>query len=43
MDGTLTPARNPITPEIIECLKAIKAKGVHIGFVSGSDLGKVVE
>jgi len=28
---------------MVDCLKAVTAKGVHIGIVSGSDIAKVSE
>lgn len=42
VDGTLTPARRVITPEVREALKSLRKKAV-IGFVGGSDLIKQVE
>ncbi|CAI2165074.1 9745_t:CDS:2 [Funneliformis geosporum] len=42
VDGTLTPARRKITPEIAEILKVLKKK-VVIGFVGGSDISKQQE
>lgn len=43
VDQTMTPARQTIQPDMVECLKACTAKGVHIGIVSGSDIVKVTE
>ncbi|CAG8779345.1 397_t:CDS:2, partial [Cetraspora pellucida] len=42
VDGTLTPARRTVTPEILELLKIVRKKAV-IGFVGGSDLAKQQE
>ena len=42
VDGTLTPARKHITPNVLEALKALRGK-VTIGFVGGSDLSKQKE
>ena len=42
VDGTLTPARLTISPEMKECLKKLREK-VCIGFVGGSDLAKQLE
>ncbi|PKC70125.1 eukaryotic phosphomannomutase [Rhizophagus irregularis] len=42
VDGTLTPARRDVTPEVTEILKALKKK-VVIGFVGGSDISKQLE
>lgn len=39
VDGTLTPARQEVTPEVEQVLKQIREK-VVIGFVGGSDLSK---
>jgi phosphomannomutase len=38
MDGTLTPARESMGIEILECLKRLERSGYEIGIVSGSDL-----
>ena len=43
VDQTLTPARQSIQQDMIETLNAVKAKGVHLGIVSGSDIVKVSE
>ncbi|KAJ9060560.1 Phosphomannomutase 1, variant 4 [Entomophthora muscae] len=42
VDGTLTPARKSIEPEMLEVLKELREK-VAIGFVGGSDLVKQEE
>lgn len=42
IDGTLTPARLTISPEVKETLQKLRQK-VVIGFVGGSDLSKQVE
>ncbi|KAG8910515.1 Phosphomannomutase, partial [Tulasnella sp. 418] len=42
VDDTLTPARGPVSPEILELLKELRKK-VAIGFVGGSDLRKISE
>ncbi|BAP73311.1 phosphomannomutase [Kluyveromyces marxianus] len=42
VDGTLTPARLTISPEVKETLQKLRQK-VVIGFVGGSDLSKQVE
>jgi len=42
VDGTLTPARRSATPEMINILQEVRKK-VVIGFVGGSDLGKISE
>ncbi|ANB13653.1 phosphomannomutase SEC53 [Sugiyamaella lignohabitans] len=42
VDGTLTPAREEITPEVREILEQLRKKAV-IGFVGGSDLAKQKE
>ncbi|CAL1714974.1 unnamed protein product [Somion occarium] len=42
VDGTLTPARQSATPEIIELLRALRKK-VVIGVVGGSDFVKISE
>ncbi|KAG8833155.1 Phosphomannomutase [Serendipita sp. 399] len=42
VDGTLTPARQAASPEMIELLKELRKK-VVIGFVGGSDLVKISE
>jgi phosphomannomutase len=44
LDGTLTPARKPITQEMIETISKLKATpNVEFGIVSGSDLKKIQE
>ena len=44
VDGTLTPARKIIEPDMLECLKKLKTNSnLHIGFVGGSDLDKQKE
>ena len=43
VDMTLTPARQQVTPQMLETLAKMRAKGVHFGIVSGSDLVKVRE
>lgn len=43
VDQTLTPARNHIQQDMLDCLEAVRAKGIHLGIVSGSDLNKVTE
>ena len=43
VDQTLTPARNSIQQDMLDTLAAVRAKGVHLGIVSGSDLCKVTE
>lgn len=43
VDQTLSPARNSIQQDMLDCLAAVEAKGVHLGIVSGSDVGKVTE
>ncbi|KAJ7931725.1 eukaryotic phosphomannomutase [Mycena leptocephala] len=42
VDGTLTPARQGASHEMIEVLRALRKK-VVIGFVGGSDLAKISE
>ncbi|KIM44858.1 hypothetical protein M413DRAFT_442829 [Hebeloma cylindrosporum] len=42
VDGTLTPARQAASPEMIETLRALRKKLV-IGFVGGSDFKKIRE
>uniref|UniRef100_A0A060T5L4 Phosphomannomutase n=1 Tax=Blastobotrys adeninivorans TaxID=409370 RepID=A0A060T5L4_BLAAD len=42
VDGTLTPARQEITPEVREVLQQLRDK-VIVGFVGGSDLSKQKE
>ncbi|KAH8831737.1 phosphomannomutase [Flagelloscypha sp. PMI_526] len=42
VDGTLTPARQRVTPEMLETLHGLRKKLV-IGFVGGSDLSKQQE
>ena len=38
MDGTLTPARQPITWDMIRKLIDLQKSGFEIGIVTGSDL-----
>lgn len=40
VDGTLTPARQKASPEVIHLLRELRKK-VAIGFVGGSDLVKI--
>ncbi|KAJ1928848.1 Phosphomannomutase 1 [Tieghemiomyces parasiticus] len=42
VDGTLTPARKEITPEMLDILKQVR-KEVVVGFVGGSDFAKQEE
>jgi len=42
VDGTLTPARRAVSPEMLALLSALRHK-VAIGFVGGSDLAKQQE
>ncbi|KAK3677774.1 Phosphomannomutase 1 [Recurvomyces mirabilis] len=42
VDGTLTPARRPVSPQMLQLLSALRHK-VAIGFVGGSDLAKQQE
>ncbi|KAF1984497.1 phosphomannomutase [Aulographum hederae CBS 113979] len=42
VDGTLTPARRDVSPEMLQLLSALRHK-VAIGFVGGSDLRKQQE
>ncbi|KAL2351718.1 eukaryotic phosphomannomutase [Cryomyces antarcticus] len=42
VDGTLTPARRSVSPEMLQLLSALRHK-VAIGFVGGSDLAKQQE
>ncbi|KAF8955566.1 phosphomannomutase [Flammula alnicola] len=42
VDGTLSPARQTASPEMIQTLRALRKK-LAIGFVGGSDLGKITE
>ncbi|KAL0092437.1 eukaryotic phosphomannomutase [Phycomyces blakesleeanus] len=42
VDGTLTPARNHVSQEMLDTLKALRKKAV-IGFVGGSDISKQYE
>ena len=42
VDGTLTPARQPISPEMLQLLSALRHK-CAIGFVGGSNLVKQQE
>lgn len=43
VDQTLTPARMDIQQSMVDCLDAVRAKGIHLGIVSGSDINKVTE
>ena len=44
VDGTLTPARKKIEPDMVKCLLDIsRLPDAHIGFVGGSDLKKQLE
>eukprot|EP00796_Vickermania_ingenoplastis_P005118 gene5118-3674_t len=43
VDGTLTPSRNPETPDMKETLKRARAAGFTIGIVGGSDFSKQKE
>ncbi|KAJ3514193.1 hypothetical protein NLJ89_g2512 [Agrocybe chaxingu] len=42
VDGTLTPARQTVSPEMLDILRELRKKLV-IGFVGGSDLVKITE
>src|SRR5579862_9689332 len=42
VDGTLTPARRAVSPEMLALLSALRHK-VALGFVGGSDLAKQQE
>lgn len=42
VDGTLTPARLQVSPEMLDVLKELR-KHVAVGFVGGSDLKKIRE
>ncbi|KAJ7151127.1 eukaryotic phosphomannomutase [Mycena filopes] len=42
VDGTLTPARQGASPEMLETLRLLRQKAV-IGFVGGSDFAKIEE
>jgi len=42
VDGTLTPARQVASPQMIEALRKLRKK-VVIGFVGGSDFAKITE
>ncbi|GBE86498.1 eukaryotic phosphomannomutase [Sparassis latifolia] len=42
VDGTLTPARQTVSPEMVQLLRALRKKAV-IGVVGGSDFVKVAE
>ncbi|KAH9967294.1 eukaryotic phosphomannomutase [Russula dissimulans] len=42
VDGTLTPARQGVSPEMLDVLKELRKK-VAIGFVGGSDFAKISE
>lgn len=43
MDGTLTPARKPMTEDIADALEDILNAGHEIGIVTGSDMDFVIE
>jgi len=44
IDGTLTPARQEVRPDMLECLQKLnRQKDIDIGFVGGSDLRKQIE
>jgi len=43
VDMTLTPARQRMLPNMVECLRKVKDKGIKLGIVSGSDLSKIKE
>lgn len=43
VDQTLTPARQTVQANMLETLTKMRAKGIHFGIVSGSDLVKVRE
>ena len=43
VDLTLTPARQSIQQDMLDTLRAVHAKGIHLGIVSGSDIAKVTE
>ncbi|KAI0629165.1 eukaryotic phosphomannomutase [Trametes polyzona] len=42
VDGTLTPARQLVTPEVLETIRALRKK-VVVGVVGGSDFVKIAE
>ncbi|KAI8051628.1 phosphomannomutase [Syncephalis plumigaleata] len=42
VDGTLTPSRKTVTPQVLEMLQSLRKK-VVIGFVGGSDFPKQLE
>ncbi|KAI0305913.1 eukaryotic phosphomannomutase [Multifurca ochricompacta] len=42
VDGTLTPARQSVSPEMVQLLKELRKK-VTIGFIGGSDFKKISE
>lgn len=42
VDGTLTPARQQVSDEMLATLQALREK-VAIGFVGGSDISKIRE
>ncbi|KAG8220893.1 eukaryotic phosphomannomutase [Butyriboletus roseoflavus] len=42
VDGTLTPPRQTVTPEVVKFLRELRQR-VAIGFVGGSDLAKISE
>ena len=43
VDQTLTPARQSVQANMLSTLEKMRAKGIHFGIVSGSDLVKVRE
>ena len=43
VDGTLTPARKQMENHMVETLDKLKASGVSVGVVSGSDYKKIAE
>ena len=43
VDGTLTPARKQMENHMVETLAKLKASGVSVGVVSGSDYKKIAE
>lgn len=43
VDQTLSPARQSIQQDMLDCLAKVSEKGVHLGIVSGSDISKVTE
>jgi phosphomannomutase len=43
VDGTLTPPRQLITPEVSKALEQLQKKGILVALVGGSDLCKILE